>query len=305
MGRVRPARENNMRDGMIRWKESTMNPKNLESKSIGSMRAERVRTLRAGVLLLAALAAFSLGCASYRGTASSAQPSIVAQQGHWTMVPNFPLVAQVDDNDCGAAALAAVVRFWGHSASPESIEATLGRADNRLQAGDMETYARSLGMRSYVFFGTMKDIVHELEQGRPVIVGLGKMFDDDKKALSHYEVVVGYEPNTKQLLLLDPARGWQVDSLDGFAKEWAISKAVMMVTFPAAAGQAPVAAASAPTIANLPPRTTLASMTEAQRYAAREAASPEAKKYRGGDVIVISATTLAIILLIVLIIILI
>lgn len=188
------------------------------------------RSARFGEMSLLAAAALSLGCATYRGTASEAQPSVVAREGAWLMVPRFPLVFQADNDDCGAAALAAVVRFWGYPASPQSIEAALGRKDNRLQAGDMETYARSLGLRSYVFFGTMKDIVHELEQGRPIIVGLGKKMEE-KKAISHYEVVVGYEPKKKELLLLDPGRGWQIDSLDGFAKEWALSKAVTIVAF--------------------------------------------------------------------------
>ena len=253
----------------------------------------RWRKAVVGILAIVAMAALSLGCASYRGTASTAQPSVVAQQGQWTMVRNFPYVGQADDNDCGAAALAAVLRFWGRSASPESIESTLGRADHRLQAGDMETYARSSGMQSYVFFGTMKDVVHELEQGRPVIVGLGKMVDE-KNALAHYEVVVGWEPNKKQLLLLDPARGWQVDSLEGFAREWAVSKGVTIVAFPE----------SGATLAGATGSTTLGSMTEAQRYAAREATSPDAKRFRGGDYIVISASALIIILLIVLIIVL-
>jgi hypothetical protein len=52
-------------------------------------------------------------------------------------------------------------------------------------------------------------------------------------------------------------------------------------------------------------RVALGTPSEDQRYAAREAASPDAKKYRGGDVIVISASAVAIILLVVLIIILI
>lgn len=146
------------------------------------------------------------------------------------MVPRFPLVLQTEDDDCGAAALAAVLRFWGYQATPQSIEAALGSTGHRLRAGDMEAYARSVGLRSYVFFGTMKDVVHELGQGRPVIVGLGKTIEA-KKAISHYEVVVGYEPKKKQLLLLDPGRGWQVDSLDGFAKEWALSRGVTMVAF--------------------------------------------------------------------------
>ena len=49
----------------------------------------------------------------------------------------------------------------------------------------------------------------------------------------------------------------------------------------------------------------LGSRDEDQRYASQEAKSPDAKKYRGGDVIVISATALVIILLVVIILILI
>jgi hypothetical protein len=49
----------------------------------------------------------------------------------------------------------------------------------------------------------------------------------------------------------------------------------------------------------------LGSHDEDQRYASQEAKSPDAMKYRGGDVIVISATALVIILLVVVILILI
>jgi len=189
-----------------------------------------IAAARVSELSLVIVAALSLGCASYRGTATTVQPSVVAGEGQWMMVPHFPLVLQEKNDDCGAAALAAVLRFWGYKVSPQSIEAALGRKDSRLRAGDMGTYARTLGLRSYVFFGTMKDVVHELERGRPVIVGVGKQIDA-KQAISHYEVVVGYEPKKKLLLLLDPGRGWQVDTLEGFGKEWALSKGVTMVAF--------------------------------------------------------------------------
>ena len=288
-------------------RNSTMEARNIESRIDDAARneAKPIRWRKAYGLVLVAIAALSFGCASYRGTATSAQPSVVAQEGHWTMVRNFPYVPQANQSDCGAAALAAVLRFWGHPATPQSIAAALGAEDNRLKAGDMEAYARSVGMRSYVFFGTMKDVVHELEQGRPVIVGLGKMVEE-KKALSHYQVVVGYEPNKKQVLLLDPARGWQVDTLEGFGKEWAISKGVTMVAFPDTGAAAVAASAeSLPKTASLPAGTAPVSLTDAQRYAARETASPDAKKYRGGDYIVISASALAVVLLVVLILILI
>jgi predicted double-glycine peptidase len=290
----------------MRWEgNSTMEAMNIESRIDNDAHIEwiRARWRKAYAVVLVAIAALSFGCASYRGTATSAQPSVVAQEGHWTMVRNFPFVPQANQSDCGAAALAAVLRYWGHPATPQSIQAALGAEDDRLKAGDMEAYARSLGMRSYVFYGTIKDVVYELEQGRPVIVGLGKMVEE-KKALSHYQVVVGWEPNKKQVLLLDPARGWQVDSLEGFGKEWAISKGVTMVAFPDT-GTAGVATASAANVANLPSSTPLASLTDSQRYAARETTSPDAKKYRGGDYIVISASALAVVLLVVLILILI
>ena len=50
---------------------------------------------------------------------------------------------------------------------------------------------------------------------------------------------------------------------------------------------------------------TLGSRAEEARYAAREAASAQAKNYRAGDVVVISTTALVIILLVILIIVLI
>jgi hypothetical protein len=57
--------------------------------------------------------------------------------------------------------------------------------------------------------------------------------------------------------------------------------------------------------APVPPKgVSLGSSEEAKRYAAREEASPEARNYRGGDVIVLSATAVAIILLVVIILIL-
>jgi ABC-type bacteriocin/lantibiotic exporter with double-glycine peptidase domain len=190
----------------------------------------RSNAARAAELALMAVATLSLGCASYSGTASTVQPSAVSQDGQWIMVPHFPLVLQDTTHDCGAAALSSVMRFWGYPVSSRAIEESLGRKDARLSAGDIETYARRAGLSSYVFFGTMKDVVHELRAGRPVIVGLGKKYEEGK-AVSHYEVVVGYEPKKKLVLLLDPGRGWQTDSLDGFAKEWALSKAVTIVAF--------------------------------------------------------------------------
>ena len=175
------------------------------------------------------------GCASYAGTAKGANPSALARQGNWLMVPGFHRVMQESSDDCGGAALASVLRYWGRDVTPAAIEARVGGGNRRLRAGDMVAYARSEGLRSYVFFGTMDDIRYELEQRRPVVVGLAKALDS-KRALLHYEVVVGYEPQQGNLLLLDPDRGFQVDTVEGFSTEWMRSKGVTIVAFPPTPG---------------------------------------------------------------------
>ncbi len=180
--------------------------------------------------LFAALAAASLGCATYQGTAKEARPSVLAREDNWVMVRGFPRVLQRGNHDCGAAALAAVLAFWGHRVTPEQISTAVSKRGEQLRARDIEVYAKSVGLSSFVFFGTMNDLIYELKRGRPVIVGVGKPYSD-KKALAHYEVVVGYEPKKRQVLLLDPARGWQVDSFEGFAREWSVSKGVTVVAF--------------------------------------------------------------------------
>ena len=186
---------------------------------------------------LIAFAALSLGCASYKGSAQTAVPSAVLKEGNWEMVPNFPLVMQESNHDCGAAALSAVLGYWGRPTPAADISHAEGRSGQRLRAGDLEHFARSEGLSSYVFFGTLKDVAYELDHGRPVIVGLGKSYEGNK-AVAHYEVVVGLSRDKRRILLLDPGRGWQTDSFEGFAREWAVSKGVTIVAFLRAADAA-------------------------------------------------------------------
>jgi predicted double-glycine peptidase len=188
----------------------------------------RCRALAGSAVLVFSL--LGAGCTSYQGTAKSAEPAQLAREGNWLMVRGFPRVSQEKGHDCGAAALAAVLKFWGREATPASVDAALGSKNERLRAGDLVAHARREGLRSYVFFGQLNDLVHEIERGRPVIVGLGKAVSS-KQALAHYEVIVGYEPQQKRVLLLDPARGFQVDSVEGFSEEWRRSKGVTIVAF--------------------------------------------------------------------------
>jgi predicted double-glycine peptidase len=185
---------------------------------------------RAQAAALAVFAALNLGCASYQGSAKPAQVASLANQGSWVIVPNFPRVMQSSNHDCGAAALAAVLGYWGKPTTPERVAETERKEGRRLRASDIERHAKAAGLSAFVFYGNMADIVYEVKRGRPVIVGVGKPYGENK-AIAHYEVVIGVEPEQKRVLLLDPSKGFQTNSYEGFATEWAASKGVTIVTF--------------------------------------------------------------------------
>ena len=52
--------------------------------------------------------------------------------------------------------------------------------------------------------------------------------------LTHYEVVVAYHPERREVVTLDPAEGWRVSPLKGFELEWAASEHTAIVALPPA-----------------------------------------------------------------------
>lgn len=187
---------------------------------------------RIGVLLGCGL----LGCASYQGTARDADLSAVGKDSDWRRIEQVPFVAQKGTKDCGAAALSGVLRYWepalGKTGDSATIDAALqSQGHAGLSARELRDYARENGFSAYVFQGSFEDLEHELELGRPVIVGLAKPVSS-KEALAHYEVFIGYNENDEQVLTLDPAHGPRQNDLDGFMQEWKLAGQVTLVVFP-------------------------------------------------------------------------
>lgn len=184
-------------------------------------------TLRSFALaLLVALTAG--GC--YRGSAHDAELSAIRNDSGWVRV-EVPLVRQSGSKDCGAAALAAVLGYWGRPVEAHEIDRATGRsAGRRVSAGQLASYAKERGLSAFVFYGDFADLAHELDRGRPVIVGVAKQYAA-KKALAHYEVVVGYHRASRRILTLDPAHGFRENSMKGFLAEWAPTGRVTLVAF--------------------------------------------------------------------------
>jgi predicted double-glycine peptidase len=187
-----------------------------------------------GAVVLGVLA---FGCISYRGSAQSVTPSAVRADAGWKRIEHLPPVHQAGAKDCGAAALSSVMEYWRRppiapALQRANIDAALrSRADQGLSAGALRDYARKQGFRAFVFNGELKDLQHEIDAGRPVIVGVHKQLST-KEFLSHYEVVVGFHPVEQRVLLFDPARGLTENRLSGFLEEWQRAGKTTLVVAP-------------------------------------------------------------------------
>jgi len=169
----------------------------------------------------------------------AAEPSLTTKQPGWIWIAGVPEVLQPGNKDCGAAALSAVLAYWGRSVAPQQIRKDLHLAEGKgLLASELLAYARTHGFDAYAFQGQWADVLSELRDGRPLIVGVAKRYG--KELLSHYEVVVGVQPVTEWVLTLDPAHGWRQNEWSGFMKEWEPTGRVIIVLFPAAAGASEV-----------------------------------------------------------------
>jgi ABC-type bacteriocin/lantibiotic exporter with double-glycine peptidase domain len=179
--------------------------------------------------MVCALGALALaGC--YTGSARTVSPVTIGADSGWLLVSGVPFFQQAGERDCGPAALAMVLRYWNVAVTPAQIAtAHPENRDRGLRAGELRTFARGQGLEAFLIVGQPADLRTELEHGRPVIVGLGK--PHLSRALAHYEVLIGLHRDGRRILTLDPAHGWRVNTLEGFAREWATAQQLALVIF--------------------------------------------------------------------------
>jgi ABC-type bacteriocin/lantibiotic exporter with double-glycine peptidase domain len=184
----------------------------------------------ASAAVLAALAVGAGGC--YRGTARAVSLADIDREPGWVVVRGVPIVRQQSAHDCGAAALAMVLAHWGIADTAPEIRRVASDGDaGRASAGALRRFARDKGLRAFLISGGAADLEHEIGAQRPVLVGLVQRYSGNR-ALSHYEVVIGYNAATRRVLLLDPGHGPRVDELDAFDREWQPTGRLTLVVAP-------------------------------------------------------------------------
>lgn len=183
---------------------------------------------------VAAFAAASAGCvAVYKGTARAFDPGEAAAEPGWILLRDVPEIRQETESDCGAAALAMMLQYWQAPDTARAIFESCGSPAGGIRAGDLRAYAHRQGLKAFVIAGTIEDLEKELGKRRPVLVGLVKYYVTGAvaHAPTHYEVVVGWHPERKAVVTLDPAHGWRQNTLEGFLSEWEPAGRVTLVLF--------------------------------------------------------------------------
>lgn len=179
--------------------------------------------------LAAWFAMLGVGCTSYLGSARTFDPGWLAEPG-WISAKVVTFIPQQEEMDCGAAAMAMVLRHWDSTTGIDDVRVSMKfDADRGANVGEMRAFAKSRGMEAFLIEGDFKVFEKELSRGRPVIVGMVKRHLHG--FFTHYEVVVGYHPVRRLIVTLDPAAGWRVNGEEGFLEEWEPAKRLALVIF--------------------------------------------------------------------------
>ncbi len=170
------------------------------------------------LLTIASVLILSAGCA-YTGTGRDFDPSELKRSSAWIAIEDVPVIRQESKEDCGAAALSMVLTYWKVPTSIEDVVKTCDVAPGTgIRAGELRDFARMKGMKAFLIQGELGDLERELSKGRPVLIGMVKPHSSG--ALTHYEVVVGLNPEKGLIVTIDPANGWRQNSLEDFLVEW-------------------------------------------------------------------------------------
>ena len=117
---------------------------------------------------LALLLTSLLGSGCARVTLDAVRADVAAGHGH--LIATVPFIAQ-EAYQCGPAALAMVLRYWGAAADAEEIGRALYLPSARGGLNlELEFQARRRGFRTQAFEGTLDRAKTELRRGRPLIV---------------------------------------------------------------------------------------------------------------------------------------
>jgi ABC-type bacteriocin/lantibiotic exporter with double-glycine peptidase domain len=181
---------------------------------------------RAAAALALTLAWLLPGCA--RVTLDTVRADVAAGQGH--LIAGVPFIPQTA-YQCGPAALAMVLRYWGAEADAGEIGQALYLPSARGVLNlELEFHARRRGFRTEAFRGTLARAKDELRRGRPLIVfqdlGAGPV------SVPHFAVLLGYDDRAGVVVLHSGTDAYRVLPYGEFRRTWEAQRGWTLLVMP-------------------------------------------------------------------------
>jgi ABC-type bacteriocin/lantibiotic exporter with double-glycine peptidase domain len=177
---------------------------------------------------LALLLAGVVGQGCGRPTRDTVHADVAAGHGH--VITTVPFIAQ-DAYQCGPAALAMVLRYWGAVAEADEIGRALHLPSARgVLNVELEFQARRRGFRTAAFAGTLERAKAELRQGRPLIVfqDLGR----GSVSVPHFAVLLGFDDRAEVVVLHSGTTPYHLLSYAEFLRTWSARRGWTLLVTP-------------------------------------------------------------------------
>ena len=179
--------------------------------------------MRGAVPALVLVMLTGCGIMPYRKTDLSARAVVI----------DTPLTQQDEMYDCGLAAISALCGYYGIEIPADERTALARQASSHegLSGNELRDALERCGMEVYLFEGRLEGGPTSLQSNiaarRPMLVLV------DLAGNHHYELVVGLDPDTDDVVLLDPTLGRIVMPPTDFEQRWAATQHFTMLAVPA------------------------------------------------------------------------
>ena len=179
--------------------------------------------MRVPVLAMVLVVLTGCGIMPYRKTDLSARAVVI----------DTPQTQQDEMYDCGLAAISALCGYYGvEIPSDQRTElARLASSHEGLSGNELRDALQRCGLEVYLFEGRLEGGPTSLQSNilarRPMLVLI------DFAGNHHYELVIGLDPDSHDLVLLDPALGRVVMPAADFEQRWALTRHFTMLAVPA------------------------------------------------------------------------
>jgi ABC-type bacteriocin/lantibiotic exporter with double-glycine peptidase domain len=195
-----------------------MIPRRKDKKAVNSI-------LSAHGLFLLSVIVLAAGCGGK--SFEAIRPGIEAR-GHY--IGGVPFFRQTGD-DCGPAALAGILAFYGKPVDLKTITASIYLPKLRgTLPMDLERYAKDAGLKTASSDGTIDALRSAVRSNTPAICLLDLGFGPYRQP--HYVTIIGFDDENGLFIMHDGATPDRTMSYEAFEKKWVRAGRWMIVIRP-------------------------------------------------------------------------